>query len=123
MHDIVSTSLRCSVTCSNSPFPWLFSQLSIMKAVTVLLLLMCCHAVVGKKGQSKFDIKKSECQKKESCKWDESENCVNHCISPSCFNKVYSAVPLEPGEIDRSRAQKFSECTRIEDRVKRREDL
>jgi len=92
-----------------------------MKSTAVLLLLLLL--VAGKKGQNKQDIKRTECQKKESCKWDESDNCINHCISSSCFNKIYGAALLEPGEIDRSRSTKFSECMRVEERVKRREDL
>ena len=92
-----------------------------MKWVAVLLLLLLL--VSGKKGQSKQDQKKAECQKKDSCKWDESDNCINHCMSATCFNKIYAENLLEPGEIDRPRATKFSECMRVEDRVRRREDL
>lgn len=93
-----------------------------MKLTAVLLLLLLLQ-VAGKKGQNKQDIKRAECQKKESCKWDESDNCINHCISASCFNKIYATALLEPGELDRSRSTKFSECLRVEERVKRREDL
>jgi hypothetical protein len=89
-------------------------------AVTLLLLLLLA---AGKKGQNKQDIKRAECQRKESCKLDESDNCINHCISATCFNKVYATALLEPGEIDRSRSTKFSECLRVDERMKRREDL
>jgi hypothetical protein len=60
----------------------------------------------------------------------EDDNCVNKCISESCYNTVYHSEPLEPGEIDTKRWQAFSLCTTTEirtlaqlERAKRLEEM
>lgn len=45
-------------------------------------------------------------------------NCVNQCVSPSCFESVYSKEPLEDGEIDSFRNREFFQCVRKEYRGK-----
>ena len=40
----------------------------------------------------------------------ERNNCVHKCVSPSCFHSIYSAMPLEDGEIDVPRYSAFSRC-------------
>ena len=41
---------------------------------------------------------------------DERVNCVNKCLSPDCFTKIYGQNPLEDGEIDEFRKGRFSSC-------------
>ena len=46
---------------------------------------------------------------------DEAANCVNVCISQSCFNEVYGPEAgggLEDGEIDTERERTFTTCLR-----------
>ena len=41
------------------------------------------------------------------------ENCLLRCISPDCYETLYTRDPwgpLEEGEIDTSRATRFREC-------------
>ena len=45
---------------------------------------------------------------------DEAGNCVHECVSPLCFDKIYGAEPLEPGEVDHVRARQFNACTKRE---------
>ncbi len=46
----------------------------------------------------------------------EDDNCVNECVSPRCYQEVYGAEPLEPGEVDLVRWQQFSSCYSLEKR-------
>jgi Domain of unknown function (DUF4787) len=41
---------------------------------------------------------------------EEGMNCINLCISPVCYEKVYNIHPLEDGEIDLKRFQAFEDC-------------
>lgn len=45
-------------------------------------------------------------------------NCIFECISPECNAKVYGQEPLEEGEIDSLRENKFRLCVSNEGRVK-----
>ena len=45
---------------------------------------------------------------------DERNNCISKCLSPICFDKYYSAQPLEDGEVDEGRKLKFSNCVTIQ---------
>ena len=48
---------------------------------------------------------------------DVQANCVNECVSPTCFDKIYTNTdkgPLEPGEIDYERDRLFTNCVRTE---------
>ena len=45
---------------------------------------------------------------------DEDDNCVNNCTSPVCYEKVYGASPLEPGEIHYTKWRDFTRCARQE---------
>eukprot|EP00747_Dinoflagellata_sp_TGD_P183823 gnl/TRDRNA2_/TRDRNA2_38979_c0_seq1.p1 gnl/TRDRNA2_/TRDRNA2_38979_c0~~gnl/TRDRNA2_/TRDRNA2_38979_c0_seq1.p1 ORF type:complete len:121 (-),score=30.86 gnl/TRDRNA2_/TRDRNA2_38979_c0_seq1:81-443(-) len=60
--------------------------------------------------------KESECTK-TVCKHihtDENDDCVQQCVSPACWDEIYSASPLEAGEIDRPRQQRFNACVKEE---------
>ena len=50
---------------------------------------------------------------------EESMNCVFDCISSKCYQELYSASPLEPGEIDLTRASQFEYCAKNELRIQR----
>lgn len=52
---------------------------------------------------------------------EESMNCINLCISPVCYEKVYNIHPLEDGEIDLDRFQAFDDCAQEEMRNLRRQ--
>ena len=41
-------------------------------------------------------------------------NCVNACVSQSCYDEIYAVEPLEDGEIDTFRAAKYVKCTHSE---------
>jgi len=63
-----------------------------------------------------------ECKLSDECKElipDESANCVNKCTSENCFEKVYSKMPLEDGEIDNERNRAFTSCLREEAKRKK----
>lgn len=45
---------------------------------------------------------------------EEAMNCVNECISAQCNALIYAEEPLEDGEIDNVRDQKFRSCVFIE---------
>ena len=48
---------------------------------------------------------------------DERANCVSKCVSPSCFEKIYASNPLEDGEIDEFRKNRFLSCMNSERRT------
>ena len=41
---------------------------------------------------------------------EENLNCISVCLSPACFEQVYGTNPLEDGELDFDRVQRFDEC-------------
>ena len=52
-------------------------------------------------------------------------NCVNQCISQSCFAEIYAEEPLEDGEVDSKRSRLFQNCARkslVAEREKRRRE-
>jgi len=53
---------------------------------------------------------------------DADYNCINGCISPSCYFQIYQDQPLEPGEVDSKRAKLFRSCFDQERRLHRIED-
>lgn len=58
--------------------------------------------------------RKTKCEKTECAHMipEEAYNCVNQCTSPTCYEEVYAAAPLEDGEIDSTRARMFTGCMR-----------
>ena len=52
---------------------------------------------------------------------EESLNCVNRCLSPDCYAKLWAHDPLEDGEIDVVRGQQFDDCLQEELRILRKE--
>eukprot|EP00929_Paragymnodinium_shiwhaense_P000970 TRINITY_DN10117_c0_g1_i2.p2 TRINITY_DN10117_c0_g1~~TRINITY_DN10117_c0_g1_i2.p2 ORF type:complete len:132 (+),score=25.36 TRINITY_DN10117_c0_g1_i2:114-509(+) len=60
--------------------------------------------------------KENECTK-TACKMihpDENDDCLAKCVSEACYAEVYGTDPLEPGEIDRPRTNKFNACVKKE---------
>ena len=49
---------------------------------------------------------------------DEAYNCVNKCMSETCYNQIYAPMPLEDGEIDTKRGKLFVTCIKTEVRKK-----
>ena len=45
---------------------------------------------------------------------DENDDCLASCVSQSCYAEIYAANPLEPGEVDRERQNKFNGCVKRE---------
>ena len=61
--------------------------------------------------------KKEQCHSKECAHIaiiEEAYNCVNECLSPSCYADIYAKNPLEDGEIDHTRSRLFTACVRKE---------
>ena len=52
---------------------------------------------------------------------DERVNCVSKCVSPDCFEKIYGKQPLEDGEIDEVRKNRYNSCISAERRTGRYE--
>jgi hypothetical protein len=50
---------------------------------------------------------------------DEHQNCISKCVSPDCFKRIYGQQPLEDGEIDEFRKNKFNSCLSSERRTAR----
>ena len=42
--------------------------------------------------------------------FDDELNCIYGCVSPDCYEQVYAADPLEPGEEDVRRGREFVDC-------------
>lgn len=90
--------------------------------LAALILCLLPSVAAGKKkhyhsGTTKTHWKReSECVK-TVCKGfhsDENDDCVSRCVSEACYNEVYAAEPLEPGEVDKPRQIRFNSCVRKE---------
>jgi hypothetical protein len=91
----------------------------------VIACLLFCYVVAGPKAQ-KLNVNnkvdriwkgaKLNCERKECSKLipEEAYNCVNKCLSPDCFDEIYSENLLEDGEIDSVRSKTFTACIRQE---------
>lgn len=60
--------------------------------------------------------RKTACEKGECAHLDvdadAGNNCVFNCTHPACYELVYAADPLEPGEVDEKRYNSFVACIR-----------
>ena len=85
----------------------------------VALLLVPAHAK-RRKGQTATYTtnRKRDCETQECAGLhdDDRGNCVLKCQSPTCYDEVYAAEELEPGEIDMKRQRAFSACLTSEAR-------
>ena len=95
----------------------------------ILLLLISPPSVKGKRRQAqkqKMATKKHcgevECADVHS---DGRDNCILKCTSPACYEEIYAADELEPGEIDNKRSRDFNGCLQRvmrEEQQKRRDE-
>ena len=68
-----------------------------------------------------FRTKKSECLRTTCKDWNkDDDNCAYKCISDQCYEQIYSSNPLELGEIDKAREDRFVTCVNGEGESKRR---
>ena len=71
------------------------------------------HKVERQIKQRKDNCETLSCKQYQNVK-DEGMNCVNACVSQSCYDEIYAVEPLEDGEIDTFRAAKYVKCTHSE---------
>ena len=77
----------------------------------------CAAGTVGGRGENDGERQEEDCS---SLHPHENDNCVNRCTSPACYEEVYAASPLEPGELDMPRWRAFERCARKEAREAKR---
>ena len=80
-------------------------------------LLFTIVALTTAKNQNRdraFRARRRECetQKCSGMQPGTNLNCVNACISQSCFDEIYAEEPLEDGEVDSKRSRLFQNCAR-----------
>ena len=93
-------------------------------------LLFTIVALTTAKNQNRdraFRARRRECetQKCSGMQPGTNMNCVNQCISQSCFDEIYAEEPLEDGEVDSKRSRLFQSCARkslVAEREKRRRE-
>ena len=91
--------------------------------LVLLLVLSTAPLVEGRKrGNKKVQSKKTECERGECAAVPEDDfgNCVLKCQSAACYEEVYGAEELEPGEIDHKRTRLFTTCVNAEQRRSRK---
>ena len=95
--------------------------LPMLRAATLLSLVLLWSSLVPcdskrRKGAQATNMRKRECETTvcEDASDDDRNNCVLECQSPECYEKVYAADELEPGEIDNKRSREFNLCLQNE---------
>lgn len=119
---------RTAGTPDQSPSSY-YLLLAVKILLVLIILFMLPHFVTGdgnrrRRSQLKLRRIRWDCQNDSGCALlipEESLDCVNQCVSPACYNKVYADMPLEHGEIDVPRALVFDMCVQEELRVLRRQ--
>ena len=101
----------------------------VVKILLILLILFSLPHLVesrkNKKYRKKLDSQirstRHHCQTEVCGSYipEESLNCVFLCVSPSCYETIYGAEPLEDGELDAYRAKRFELCAKEEIRQSR----
>lgn len=92
-----------------------------MLRLVVALLLMLVLVSAARKPEYLKDWKarKQECMRRPSCLYDESDNCMNRCISKACYEKIFASAPLEDGELDKFRNRDFLDCVKQEEKERK----
>lgn len=97
--------------------------LPLLFTLLLLVLVLSPALAAPNHGAARLDRvwknKRLECERSSACGamlLDEAQNCINMCISASCFKDVYGDMPLEDGEIDNTRSRQFTNCLRKEAR-------
>lgn len=93
----------------------------LLPFIALFLLLAPGSEAANNNAHARIDrewkAKKGKCEA-EQCKHlkqpDLSENCVNECTSPKCFQEIYASDPLEDGEFDNVRGRLWTNCLRRE---------
>eukprot|EP00397_Hematodinium_sp_SG-2012_P060364 GEMP01078522.1.p1 GENE.GEMP01078522.1~~GEMP01078522.1.p1 ORF type:complete len:103 (+),score=16.15 GEMP01078522.1:71-379(+) len=92
----------------------------------LLFFVLCISGVVvSAKKKSPFHVHHREMTKRRECMrgpcmriyMDENDDCVDRCVSETCYNKLYAHNPLEPGELDTIRRSEFNVCLDMEVRA------
>ncbi|ETV87977.1 hypothetical protein H257_01373 [Aphanomyces astaci] len=97
-----------------------------MRATLWLVTFWMAMVSAKSKQHSRVDrmwrVQKKSCESNECRHLDlmTNMNCVHECISPTCFTEVYASEPLEDGEIDEYRYNKFLTCVRNDYRLRAR---
>lgn len=115
----------------SSTTPYLLLAAKIVLALIILFLLpkfVTGGEHGGRRKLSELRLRRfrSDCQNDSECALmipEESLNCVNQCVSPTCYVQIYHEEPLEAGEIDFPRAQAFDACVKKQLRELRRQNL
>lgn len=100
----------------------------IMRLFLLLALLVQAASMsLARKRRKEADMAwrglKRECERSRECGGlppGESGGCAAYCMAPQCYDAVYADSPLEPGELDARRSDKFAECLQELERVMRR---
>jgi len=108
--------------------------LLLVKILFVLLILLLLPKLVQSKTKFNYrnrrqrqrtdvllsDVRKS-CEMQACVHFipEEAMNCVQLCLSPTCYQTIYGDEPLEDGEIDIDRAKLFERCVKEELRLAR----
>ncbi len=92
-----------------------------------LLALVALTTAKNQNRDRAFRARRRECetQKCSGMRPGTNMNCVNKCISESCFDEIYGEEPLEDGEVDSKRSRLFQSCARkslVAEREKRRRE-
>lgn len=87
--------------------------------LVILLLLKntCAANKVNSRLDRQYKQAKGACERNQCSHiymLDEAQNCINECVSKSCFDEIYADNPLEDGEIDKARERQFLQCVRKE---------
>lgn len=96
-------------------------SISYLVVEALILMSLFPTGIAGKKNASKQNYsygthkemaKRRECSRNECIHThlDENEGCVDECVSQECYDKIYRAEPLEPGEVDQVRRYEFNSC-------------
>mmetsp|Transcript_9478 Transcript_9478/g.14571 ORF Transcript_9478/g.14571 Transcript_9478/m.14571 type:complete len:134 (-) Transcript_9478:148-549(-) len=103
--------------------------LFLVKALLVLLILLLLPKLVKadtkkrrKLLERKMKAQRLLCQREECYHLipEESMACITACVSPACHRDIYEEHPLEPGELDFQRLEKFEACLKDEMKEQRR---
>jgi hypothetical protein len=118
------SSSTTTTTSSNQ-----FIVVAVKILFVLLILLLLPRLVTSKKRQS---TKERTNRNRLDCEVDcseyipeESMNCIFQCMSEECYFSVYGGdnIPLEPGEVDVTRMDKFRLCVEVEIKRARRQPL
>ncbi|KAF0695990.1 Aste57867_13203 [Aphanomyces stellatus] len=88
--------------------------------LVVVLAAMAAIVTVSAKGNKNSKVDRMWRMQKKSCEENECRhldsmtnmNCLHECISGECYGEVYASLPLEDGEVDDYRYNKYLQCIR-----------